>query len=243
MSDAYRTDLAYIHDAGYGKFAARAAPVLLRHLQRAGIRSGRVIDLGCGSGILAQRVQAAGFEVLGFDISPAMIALCRKRVPGARFTAASFVDLVLPPCVAVAAIGEVLNYCFDPRNSDAAIRRIFRRVFDALCPGGLFLFDIAEPSRGLKGLQQHCRQAIDWAVLVEKHECRERRLLTRRITTFRRVGNQYRRDEETHVQRLLRRRDVIRWLQAIGFSVQMLRGYGPLRFPVSWTGIAARKPK
>ena len=242
MSDAYRTDLAYIHDAGYGKFAEHAAPVLLRHLQRAGIKSGRVIDLGCGSGILAQRVHAAGFEVVGVDTSPAMIALARKREPGARFTAASFVDLVLPPCVAVAAIGEVLNYCFDPDNSDAAIRRIFRRVFNALCPGGLFLFDIAEPGRAPRGVHQHCRQADDWAVLVEKREDCKRRLLTRTITTFRRIGKQYRRDEDTHVQWLLRRGDLVRWLRAIGFSVQTLRGYGPVRFPLGWTGIAARKP-
>src|SRR6516225_1422189 len=105
MADAYRTDLTYIHDAAYGKFAEHAAPVLSRRLQRAGFSKGLVVDLGCGSGILAEPIAAAGFDVAGYDISPAMIALARKRVPGGRFFEASFVDLAVPPCVAVAAIG------------------------------------------------------------------------------------------------------------------------------------------
>jgi SAM-dependent methyltransferase len=243
MADAYRTDLAYIHDAAYGKYAEHAAPVLLSALKRARIPSGLVIDLGCGSGILTERVAAAGFDVLGLDISPAMIALARKRVPKARFQVASFVDAALPPCVAVAAIGEVVNYCFDPENSDATIRNLFRRVHDALCPRGLFLFDFAERGRGSTGLPPHGRAGADWAVIAEGQEDRQRGLLTRRITTFRKVGKHYRRDEETHVQRLLRRKDVMRELRPIGFRVRLLRNYGSVRLPRGWTAILARKPK
>src|SRR5437660_12344075 len=106
MPDAYHDDLAYVHDAGYGRFARAAAPVLLGELRRHGVTGGRVIDLGCGSGILAAEVAAAGYDVLGFDISRAMIALARKRAPKARFREQSLWTANLPACVAVTAVGE-----------------------------------------------------------------------------------------------------------------------------------------
>ena len=42
-------------------------------------------------------------------------------------------------------------------------------------------------------------------MLVTSEEDRRHRLLTRRITSFRRVGDLYRRDQEVHRQRLLDR--------------------------------------
>ena len=74
----YSEDLAYIHDAGYGDFARGAAPALLGALRAHGITTGRVVDLGCGSGIWAALLLDAGYEVLGIDISPAMIRLAKK---------------------------------------------------------------------------------------------------------------------------------------------------------------------
>jgi hypothetical protein len=67
------------------------------------------------------------------------------------------------------------------------LRRLFDRVYAALKPGGLFIFDIAEPGRG-KGPRQKYREGQDWAVLLEVDEDSTTNLLTRRITSFRRVG-------------------------------------------------------
>ena len=85
MTDAYRDDLAYIHDAGFGGFAQAAAPVLVETLRRNGIMYGLVIDLGCGSGILSHAISEAGYDVLGIDISDAMVAMARRRVPRGQF--------------------------------------------------------------------------------------------------------------------------------------------------------------
>src|SRR5262245_2215204 len=109
QSGAYRSDLAYIHDAGFGSFVAGAAPWLLALLRSSGLDDGLVIDLGCGSGIWARELLMAGYRVLGFDISPAMVTLARKAAPRGEFHAASFVKAPLRPCVAVTAIGEIFN--------------------------------------------------------------------------------------------------------------------------------------
>src|SRR5207248_184438 len=147
MPKAYGDDLAHIHDVGYGDFARNAAPALLRLLRRSGLGGGWVVDLGCGSGIWAQALVSAGYDVLGTDLSPAMVALARARVPGGHFRVGSFVDAALPPCVAVTALGECFSFLFDRGNTRRGLRALFRRAHAALCPGGLLIFDVAGPGR------------------------------------------------------------------------------------------------
>lgn len=238
---AYQDDLAYIHDTGFGDFARQAAPALLARLRRAGIREGLVVDLGCGSGIWAGALCDAGYRVVGVDISPAMIRLARRHAPRAQFRIGSLLDVDLPPCVAVTALGECFNYLFDHRNSLDRLRRLFRRIYAALEPGGLLIFDVAEPGRG-SGPRRIYLEGPGWAVLREHQEDPARQRLTRWITTFRRAGRSYRRSQEVHHLQLLPRTVVTRVLRACGFKVRRISGYGRQRFPKGWTGIAALKP-
>lgn len=145
--EAYREDLAYIHDAGFGHLARRAAALLSEELSRQGLVRGLVIDLGCGSGILAEHLADRGFEVLGIDLSEELIALARQRVPSGAFRVESLLSARRPPCVAVAAVGECVNYLFDERHSLEGVRQVPGRAFGALAAGGLLLFDVAEPGR------------------------------------------------------------------------------------------------
>jgi SAM-dependent methyltransferase len=239
----YREDLAYIHDVGYTDFVRRAAPALLEILRRHGLTDGCVVDLGCGSGVWAAELVRAGYRVLGVDISPAMIVLARERVPEAEFRAGSFLKARLPECVAVTSIGEVFNYLFDAANGPEALAGLFGRIYKALRPGGTLAFDFLQPGflRG-RSVERRFREGKDWAVLVEVEEDRAAARLTRRITSFRQVGELYRRDDEVHCQQLLRGSDLIRELRCLGFRVRRLRGYGELRFAGSHTGLLARKP-
>ena len=57
---------------------------------------GSVLDLGCGTGEpLARYLLGKNLAVTGVDSSPAMIALCRKRFPGSRFSVADMRTLQL----------------------------------------------------------------------------------------------------------------------------------------------------
>ncbi len=241
MTDAYRADLAHVHDSGYGGLAENAAPVLLAELRRRGVEGGLVVDLGCGGGVLSEKVAAAGYDVLGIDISEAMVALARRRVPSGRFVVGSFLTEELPPCVAVAAVGEIFNYLFDKGNTERQLEKVFRRVHRALALDGVLLFDVAGPGRGGAGGRQAFREGDDWAVLVTVAEDRERRLLTREITTFRKVGDLYRRDYELHRQRLYEPAAMAARLRAVGFRVRRLAAYGPLRLARGHAAFLARK--
>src|SRR5262245_62100303 len=203
FNSGYRDDLAYIHDDGFGGFARDASDWLLKQFASWGIRQGLVIDLGCGSGIWAEALVRAGYEVLGYDLSPAMVEMARRRVPSGRFEAQSFLDAQLLPCVAVTAMGEIFNYLFDERNSARTLHQQFTRVYTSLVPGGVFVFDGAEPGRGGKtGTTRNFTEGQGWACLFAAQEDRRRNTLSREITTFRQEGRQYRRDHEVHTLRL-----------------------------------------
>lgn len=265
MDRYYREDLAHIHDAGFGDFARAASPGLLEILSRARITDGLVVDLGCGSGLWARALCDAGYDVLGIDISPAMIELARRRAPEARFIAASIWSAELPPCAAVTSLGECLNYLFDeeagapptPPGAAAAGRggaapalgRLFRRVHRALRRGGIFVFDVAEPGQ-VRGPapRRGFREAEDWSVLVEVEEDPRKNVLTRRITTFRKraAGNAsladlYWRDTEVHRQRLYEKPEVSAALASAGFRVRVRRSYGTYRLAPSHLAFLARK--
>ena len=243
MGESYGPDLAYIHDVGHSAFARDAAPGLLELLRRAGKVGGLVVDLGCGSGIWAGELRAAGYDVLGIDQSEAMTALARARVPGAEFRTGSFLAADLPACAAVTSIGECFSYLFDKGNTGRALGRLFRRVYGALEPGGLLIFDVVVPGRVPgRGPQRSFREGDDWAVLVTVEEDRRQALLTRRITSFRKVGELYRRTEEVHRLRLSDRSVLAEQLRAAGFRVRSLAGYGRLRFVRGTVGFWARKP-
>jgi SAM-dependent methyltransferase len=240
--NAYKDDLAYIHDTGFGDFAKNSAPGLLKILRQSGTESGLVVDLGCGGGIWARELSHAGYNVLGIDISPSMIEIARNRVPEADFRVESLLRAKLPECDAVTSLGECLNYLFDSRNSMPQLRRLFRRIYTSLKPGGVFVFDIAEPGRG-KGPRQKHIEGNDWAVLVDVSEDAQTQRLTRRITSFRKVGELYKRDEEVHRLQLYRRSDIAKELREAGFRVRILTSYGDQKMIPGCVAFLSRKPR
>ena len=237
----YESDLAYIHDQGYNAFARGIAPDLLARFRQAGLAGGRVVDLGCGSGIWAGELLAAGYQVDGVDLSPAMIEIARQRVPGARFHVDSFLTFPLPSCQTVTALGEVFCYLFDENNSFAALTELFAKVFRSLVAGGMLVFDAADTER-CRGLKQAFREGPDWTCLVEYRRDESRQQLVRRIVTFRQLETLYRRHEETHIQQLYDPAAIVRALKGIGYEVEVTRSFGEYPLLDNVVGFIARKP-
>lgn len=243
MAPWYGEDLAYIHDVGHAEFALESAPGILEILDRNGKRDGLVVDLGCGSGLWARELVNAGYGVYGVDISEAMIEIARRRTPEAEFRTGSLFDVGIPSCVAVTAVSEVLNYLFDTENEELGLGRLFRRVYDALVPGGVFVFDVLCPGQVPPGTRaKGFRVGEDWAVLSEREENAERGTMERRIVSFRKVGELYRRGEEVHRVRLYDPSVLSAELEQAGFRVQSMPSYGDLPLSENHTAFVASKP-
>jgi SAM-dependent methyltransferase len=241
-TEVYESDLAYIHDQGFGGFARGSAPGLLNLLRQAGFGQGRIVDLGCGSGIWARELVDAGFDVTGVDLSPAMIELARRRVPEAELHVGSFLSFRLPACRAVTALGEVFNYLVDADNSFDSLAQLWARIFvEGLSPGGSLIFDVAVPGR-CRGRTQAFAEGDDWACLVEYRHEESKQQLTRRIVSFRKMGDLYHRHEETHRQQLYEETMVVQVLQQIGFRVRTVSSYGDYPLAEGVVGFVATKP-
>jgi len=238
----YREDLAHVHDDGFLALAREAATTLLAALGPETRPPGTIVDLGCGSGALAERVSEAGYGVFGVDLSGSLLDRARRRVPAGKFVRGSFREVPLPPCAAVAAVGEVMNYLFDDGDPARDLPRTLARIHDALVPGGVLLFDVAGPGRvvGDGPVKSHF-EGEGWAVLTTVEEDRAERLLERRIATFRKQGALWRRADETHRLRLLDPEATLGALVSAGFDARPLTAYGTFRFLPGWSGFLATK--
>ncbi len=202
--DLYGPDLALIHHTGWETHALSAWRRITPHLPRRGL----VLDLGCGAGPLSAALVRRGCAVWGLDISPAMIALARRRAPRATFVVGSLNATPLPTCDAAIAIGEVLNYL-------PSIDRTLRRVRAALRPGGVFVFDalLPRPHR----TRYAARSGEGWALIARIDESATR--VRRDIATFR--DGRFAR--EVHEQRLYPVARILRRVRAAGFRARALK--------------------
>jgi SAM-dependent methyltransferase len=236
----YGNDLAYIHHHGFSEFAREAAPGILALLHGAGIDRGLVVDLGCGSGILAAQLVAAGYDVLGVDLSPDMLALARASAPEATFVASSLHEVDIPPCAAITAIGEPLTYATDGAR-DVVLRALFGRCAAALPKGGLLLFDVIVHVHGqAMAYRNWAAEGDDWMVLVDVSE--RGMTITRSIWTFRSDGDEtYRRGHEVHRAWTFTRAELETWLREAGFVPRVMKGYGAAPLLERRMAFAARK--
>lgn len=238
----YQPDLAYIHDTSFGQIADAAAHEILSRLDPAA--QPLVVDLGCGSGILAEQLTKAGCRCIGVDYSKSILEIARQRAPKATFQRASFLDYEFPPCQAVTAIGEVFTYQFDERNSLQTLQELWTRIYRQLLPGGYLIFDLLEPGM-LNGAPEFSRiaEGKDWTIFVHYKENVTARTFSRDITAFRRIGDLYRKSNELHQVNTFDREEVLATLRAIGFQVELTKGYGGTEFRPGHIGFVAQKTK
>jgi SAM-dependent methyltransferase len=230
----YSADFAYVHDTGFGGFAKGAGPELIRILRAHGIKGGRIVEVGSGSGILARRLIDAGYDVTGIDRSPDMIDIARAKAPGATFRRGSLTRSKIPHCAAAIAIGEVVSYV------SASLRPFFVRVQAALEPGGLFIFDFMESTKG-RAYAGKSFSGRDGELIFRAEVSDHGRTLTRKMTLLRNVDGKYRRSRETHHVTIRSRDEMKDALEDAGFTVEMSPLVRPLPSPVRNVAVVATK--
>lgn len=222
----YEEDLAYIHHVGFGSFAENAGAQLINIFQHANIRSGLVLDLGCGTGIWSKILTDCGYQALGIDVSAAMIKMAKKYAPKATFKVGSIYNTPLPPAAAVTILGEGLNYLVGESSPLDHINPLFKQINAALPTGGILAFDVIVKDETEPMHYRSWQKGEDWAVLVLLEEDTKNARLTRSITSFRAEGGTYHRQEETHVVHVFNETMLSKALSENGFSTSISSSYG-----------------
>ncbi|MDE7266938.1 MAG: class I SAM-dependent methyltransferase [Lachnospiraceae bacterium] len=115
---------------------------IVRELYAQEIRDGLVLELGCGTGSMTQRLAAKGYDMIGVDLSDEMLNLAsaKKNVSGYDILYLNqdmrAFELYGTVC-AVVSVCDSINYLLDEEDIVAC----FRLVNNYLDPGGIFMFD------------------------------------------------------------------------------------------------------
>jgi SAM-dependent methyltransferase len=99
----------------------------------------RVVDVGCGEGRLARDLKRLGYEVVGIDGSPTLVAAAREADLEGRYEVADAAGLPLPD--ASADVVTAFMSLQDVDDIDTAVREIAR----VLVPGGRLRSAIVHP--------------------------------------------------------------------------------------------------
>jgi SAM-dependent methyltransferase len=225
MGTLYQQDLAYIQAAAFAGLSQGAAPEIIRLLKCAPVPIRRVVDVGCGAGPLSAALVEAGFEVTGIDPSADLLAIARSAASKAHFIHGSVYETQIPDCEAIVALGEPLTYHAEGANADLLVDGFFHAASDVLPAGGMLIFDVIE--LGVPPLAgRYWNSGEDWAALTETEEDQGSRTLVRKIETFRRADQYYRRGREVHRVRLFDAATLCNQTAACGFSTETAQTYG-----------------
>ena len=124
-------------DDAYGRFLEQLA-LVLQHEREFCARHG-VIDAGCGTGLVLEKIISCFAWGIGVDLSPQMIkAAAAKKIPNAKFVQGDSFDLspICPKAGAIVSRGVLLSH-YGHKHGEA----LLRSAHSNLISRGFIFFD------------------------------------------------------------------------------------------------------
>ena len=189
-------------------------------LKREGYKPRTVVDLACGTGSVTAILARMGYPVLGIDMSEEMLTEATMKTmdlePMPRFVCQKLQELKLPRAVDMAVCAlDSLDYVTDPADCKEAIRRVYK----ALNPGGIFIFDVNTPEK---------LRAMDGQVFLDEDEdvyCvwrgefdEDTNICTYWMDLFQRQGSVWTRNYEEHREYAYSEAQLRGYLKEAGFT-------------------------
>ena len=189
-------------------------------LQREGLHPRTAVDLACGTGSVTRLLARQGIVVTGVDMSEEMLTVawekCADMENPPRFVCQKLQELHLPRAVDLAVCAlDSLDYITDPADCQEAIRRVYK----ALNPGGIFIFDVNTPEK---------LRAMDGQVFLDEDEdvyCvwrgefdEETNICSYGMDLFQRQGKLWMRSFEEHCEYAYSSEQLMGFLKDAGFT-------------------------
>lgn len=139
------TSREYDSGADYdAQYAALYEPEI-RYLTKLALeQGGAILDLCCGTGIVTVPLANTGFDVVGVDISAAMLETARAKVASSNltFVLGDALEFSTAQRFGLALMTGNASQCF---LTEQDITALFSKVHLLLEPGGIFIFDTRLP--------------------------------------------------------------------------------------------------
>ena len=202
-------------------------------LEREGLKPRTAVDLACGTGSVALLLAAQGLQVTAVDMSEEMLTVafekaCDLENPP-QFVCQRLEHLQLPRGVDLAVCAlDSMDYITDPALCAQAICRIYK----ALNPGGIFIFDVNTPEK---------LRAMDGQVWLDEDDdvyCvwrgefdEETNICSYAMDLFQREGETWIRSFEEHREYAYSAQQLVGYLKKAGFSHIAVYGDRKLEAP------------
>ena len=198
-------------------------------LEREGIKPRSAVDLACGTGSVAALLAKRRIPVTGVDMSEDMLTVAVQKTQDMedppRFICQKLQELHLLRGVDLAVCAlDSIDYITDPADCQEAIRRVYK----ALNPGGIFIFDVNTPEK---------LRAMDGQVFLDEDEdvyCvwrgefdEETNICSYGMDLFQRRGDLWERSFEEHREYAYSASQLKEYLKKAGFTG--IRIYGDRR--------------
>lgn len=188
-------------------------------LTQEGLKPRTAVDLACGTGSVTAILARKGLRVIGVDLSEDMLTQAVQKVQDMehppRFICQPLQELQLDRGVDLAVCAlDSLDYITNQSDCAQAIRRIYK----ALNPGGIFIFDVNTPEK---------LRAMDGQVFLDEDEdvyCvwrgefdEETNICSYGMDLFQRQGNLWQRSFEEHREYAYSQEQLVGYLKDAGF--------------------------
>ncbi len=142
-------------------------------MQLSGLQRGaRVADLGCGSGVFTELLRRSGYQSVGLDISPKLVALGRHKYPGLELIEGDAENLPFEnESLDGVLLSGLVHHFPDPRRLASEVKRVLKASgrFVAFDPNRMNPFmwlyrDRSSPFYSSVGVTENERPVVAWQI-------------------------------------------------------------------------------
>lgn len=208
----------FMDNVPYGDWAGYLHELLTEY----GMEDGIVLDLGCGTGNLTEKLAGLGYDMIGVDASPDMLEIAMdKRVQSGYDILYLLQDMrefeLYGTVRAVVSACDCVNYITDPEE----LTDVFRLVNNYLDPAGIFVFDFNTEYkyRELLGDRTIAEDREECSFIWDNFYDEEDGINEYELTLFiREEDDRYRKYQETHFQKAYTLEQMKDFLSAAGME-------------------------
>lgn len=217
------TEFATIYDRLMVTIPYDEYVTMIERASQTSLASLHILDLGCGTGTLTEKLATQGAQVTGIDLSEQMIEIAKnKKGAQAHYEVCAMQDFQLEEKydLIVCAI-DALNYL----TTWEEVVTTFERVYAHLKEDGTFIFDVHSLEK-MAILYEESPFTYDdgeVAYIWETEEDEEPNAIISHLAFFvEQEEGIYRRFDETHRQQTYPYEHYAHALQNIGFTIEMI---------------------
>ncbi len=134
--------LSKLYKKDWGKDSVKYSGLISNVINIYNLNVHSVLDVACGSGILASKLYSENFNVSGIDISEDMINVAKENTTGIEFKVANMAEFTFTKKF------QLITCAFDSLNyltNDLDMKKTLKNIFLHLEDNGIFIFDINTP--------------------------------------------------------------------------------------------------